>query len=454
MKAQAHAGSGASRELPQALLERAPVGIVWIGGDGRFADANPRMQQITGRSAEELAGLGWSGIAHPVDGSRGASLLQELARGERSELHFEDQVLRPDASWVWVGVNAVPLGDGRGGVVAVVRDVTAERLDAEALRRSEQRFRRLIEKLPFGAYTIDREGLITYYNDRAVQLWGRAPKLHHPDDRWCGSFKLFAGDGTPLALEHSHMARALSEGRDQHGKEIIVERPDGSRAHVLAHAGPLRDDTGRVIGGMNVLVDVTSLKHAESLLSGSEQRFAQFMHHLPGFAWIKDAEGRYVFINTAIERSIEKNNRVLSGYTDAEVFKPEVAAEFSENDRRVLLTGAAFEAIETAELEDGLRHWLVNKFPIPGPDGSPAHVGGVALDVTESVRNREALLEADRRKDELLAELAVALRDPLAPIRAALAGLRASGAEPAALAELERQVCRLEAVADGLREKK
>ena len=58
-------------------------------------------------------------------------------------------------------------------------------------------FRRVLETLPAGAYTCDPDGLITYYNPQAVELWGRAPTLNDPVDRFCGSLKLFATDGSP-----------------------------------------------------------------------------------------------------------------------------------------------------------------------------------------------------------------------------------------------------------------
>jgi PAS domain-containing protein len=51
-------------------------------------------------------------------------------------------------------------------------------------QQSEQEFRRLLEKLPAGAYLCDPDGLITYYNQRAVEMWGRAPKLNDPVDRY------------------------------------------------------------------------------------------------------------------------------------------------------------------------------------------------------------------------------------------------------------------------------
>src|SRR5262245_15752480 len=68
---------------------------------------------------------------------------------------------------------------------------------------------RLLAKLPAGAYTCNRDGLITYYNQRAVEIWGRAPKLNDATDRFCGSFRLFAPDGAAIAHNHCWMALAL-----------------------------------------------------------------------------------------------------------------------------------------------------------------------------------------------------------------------------------------------------
>ena len=75
--------------------------------------------------------------------------------------------------------------------------------------QSPLHFQRLLEHLPVGAYTCDREGLITYCNNHAVRLWGRAPKLHDPTDRFCGSFKLFSPEGLPIAHDQCWMALAL-----------------------------------------------------------------------------------------------------------------------------------------------------------------------------------------------------------------------------------------------------
>src|SRR5262245_20163632 len=101
-------------------------------------------------------------------------------------------------------------------------------------RAGEMEFRRLLEKLPAGAYTCDPRGLITYYNQQAVAMWGRAPRLNDPVDRYCGSFRLFAAaDGLAIRHDQCWMARALMENQEFNGREVVVQRPDGAKRTVL-----------------------------------------------------------------------------------------------------------------------------------------------------------------------------------------------------------------------------
>ena len=116
---------------------------------------------------------------------------------------------------------------------------------------NDSAFYGFLEKLPVPAYACDAGGLITYYNDHAAQFWGRAPKLNHPDDRFCGSFKLFGGDGTPLPHEQCWMALALRYNKEYNGQKIIIEGPDQSRRTALAYATPFGNDAGQITGAAN-----------------------------------------------------------------------------------------------------------------------------------------------------------------------------------------------------------
>jgi len=138
-------------------------------------------------------------------------------------------------------------------------------------------FRAFLERLPAGAYTCDPDGLITYFNQHAVEIWGRSPKLNDPIDRFCGSFKLFSMDGSPILHNECWMALALKNTREYNGHEIMIERPDGRRLTALAHANPIHNDTGLVIGAVNVLVDISDRKRAEDALKEADRSKNEFL---------------------------------------------------------------------------------------------------------------------------------------------------------------------------------
>jgi PAS domain S-box-containing protein len=181
-------------------------------------------------------------------------------------------------------------------------------------------------------------------------------------------------------------------------------------------------------------------KLADEALRESEQRFTRFMQHLPGLAWIKDLEGRYMYVNEAAERAFGVSSRELCGKTDGEVFPAETAASFQDHDRQALASPSGVQVIETLRHPDGSMHQsIVGKFAIPGADGRTAFVGGMAIDITDRLRAEEALKEADRLKDEFLAMLAHELRNPLAPLQNALKVM----AFPAADATVVSEACEM-----------
>ncbi len=129
------------------------------------------------------------------------------------------------------------------------------------LRERERRFRELLGALPAAVYTTDAAGRITYYNDAAAALWGHRPPLGTSE--WCGSWKLFWPDGTPLSHDQCPMAVALKENRAVRGMEAAAERPDGTRVPFIPYPTPIHDETGTLIGAVNMLVDITDRKRAE-----------------------------------------------------------------------------------------------------------------------------------------------------------------------------------------------
>jgi PAS domain S-box-containing protein len=248
---------------------------------------------------------------------------------------------------------------------------------------------RLLEKLPAGIYTCDAQGLITFFNQRAVEVWGRAPKLNDAEERFCGSFRLYSADGTPMRRDQCWMALAIENEEEYRDREVVIERPDGSRSVILSQAGPLHDETGKLIGAVNLMVDITERKLAEQALIESERRFRRTMDALPAAIYTTDAEGRLTNFNQA---AVEFSGR-----------EPELGADrwcvswklyhsdgspmpHDECPMAIAIKeGRAVRGSEAiAERPDGKLIWF-EPYPAPIFDSENRIVGGVnmLIDVTE-----------------------------------------------------------------------
>lgn len=145
----------------------------------------------------------------------------------------------------------------------------------EALRKSEERMTKLLTLMPAAVYTCDAEGRITFFNRHAAELWGREPRLRDEQEKFCGSYRLWKPDGTPLGHQQSPMADAVREGTPRRNIEIVIEQPDGNRIVTNANIDPLHDSDGRLIGAINVFVDVTKQKTIEKKLQESERQLRE-----------------------------------------------------------------------------------------------------------------------------------------------------------------------------------
>ena len=310
----------------------------------------------------------------------------------------------------------------------------------------------LLDALPAAAYICDANGLITYFNQRAVQAWGREPKLNDPADRYCGSFRMTAPDGSWIPHDQCWMARCLQEKRDYDGYEIVVERPDGSRLNVEAHATPWFDEHGTLLGAVNIVVDVTQKKRADDRLRRSESELVEFFEYATVGLHCVGPDGIILRANQA-----ELN---LLGYSADEYLGHHIAEFHADKDviddiLRRLHAGEELHDYEARLIhKDGSIRHVVISANVQWEDGRFIHTRCFTRDITDRKKAEDALKDSHRRKDEFLATLAHELRNPLAPIANAVELLRIKNPADPQVREardiIDRQVHQMSRLVDDL----
>jgi len=189
-------------------------------------------------------------------------------------------------------------------------------------------------------------------------------------------------------------------------KNEIANRLEEFGFHVGYATGKRRDGgtfpmeiiTGAITGQHGAVVlmrDITQRCNTEDALRESEKRFELFMRYLPGMAFVKDADGKAVFLNNYYERAYGWDVSECIGKVDAELYPPELAEQFAESDRRVLENNREMRYVTRILQDDVMHSMLTYKFPIPSQSNVRPMIGGIALDITEQEK-----AEDERRKIE------------------------------------------------------
>jgi PAS domain S-box-containing protein len=289
---------------------------------------------------------------------------------------------------------------------------------ARALRESEERYRRLVTLLPVAVYTCEApSGVITFYNDRAAELWGRAPKIRDTDERFCGSFKLWRPDGTSLPHRDTPMALAVREGREFRNEEVVIERPDGTRITVVVNIDPIRDDSGHLVGAINVFQDATAWKRAQNALWESEQRFRSMADSSPVMIWVTDAAGHAAFLSQTYLDYVGIAADAIPTFDWRQIVHADDRPAYVAGFETALQNGEAFHHRARVRRCDGQWRWFECRGnPLYDNAGNMTGYIGSSLDITEIYESQQRLRELDQRKDEFLANMSHEIRSPLTGI--------------------------------------
>lgn len=284
---KADAALRTSENTFRSTYTHAPVGIALLDKDGHWIEINKKYCDITGYSREELLNSDKKFIELTDPEFRTLLLehIRQIDSGEKPFYCLEKRLIRKDGVKVWVRVTASCVRDVAGKLqfyTAVVEDITERWQAKEALVKSESAYRKqshlletVLESMSEGVLYLDQHQQVVWANPAAKQIIDLAANQVGLD-QWPKTYGIYLPDmRTYYPAENLPMARVL-KGELVIRDEMVIRQPgQTAETWVNVNASPLHDSTGKLLGGLIVMRDITIRKQAEYRLALSAQFDAQ-----------------------------------------------------------------------------------------------------------------------------------------------------------------------------------
>jgi PAS domain S-box-containing protein len=276
------------------------------------------------------------------------------------------------------------------GVIGVAIDVTERRRAENVIRDSEERYRELFENANDIIYTHDLAGNFTSLNRSGERLTG-----------YTREEAVTMNVADVIAPEYLTLARQMIAHKASEKVSTVYEidiiTKAGRRVRLEVSTRLILRD-GKPIGVQGIGRDLTERKRSEEELRETQAFFNSFMDNSPAVAFMKDDDGRYVYVNKPFERLFGKKLSYLKGRKSFDWLPSPLAEETHQHDLKILRSGMPEEVVEAVPTEDGtIHHWLVFKFPTRDSSGN-RFVAGVGVDISERRRAEEALAHQAQRE--------------------------------------------------------
>ncbi len=350
-----------------------------------WVEVNDALCAMLGYTKSELIQMTWVDLTHPDDLAADLAQFKRVMAGEVDGYTLEKRFIKKNGQQVCTNMAVHCLRTPDGTVdyfVALIQDITERKQTEEALRKSEEQFRSVIEQAPIGMVIVrSSDGSILFQNERFTQIFGyTTADIPNVQDWWQKAYPDEDYRRAVMEEWNAAMATAMREGADIGGKQLNIICKNG--------VARIAEVTGIVIGEnfLATFTDITERKQAEEALRENQELFSLYLLHSPIYTYIKEVtptESRVVQASENFYKMIGISNQEMLGKNMTELFPPEFAAKITADDWDVVSRG------DVLKLDENLngRNYITIKFPISL--AGKKMLAGYTIDITERVQAEE-----------------------------------------------------------------
>jgi len=391
-----------SEELYRTIFETAGTAIIIIDNDTTIHLANSNFQKLSGYSREELEGqMSWTGFIDPHD-LEAMKIHHKNRRNDPSsapleyEFHFLNRA--GETRTILLNIDMIP---GTARSVASCMDITERIRAEEALRRSEQNYRNIIETIQEAYYEVDLKGSFTFFNPSVYKNLG-----YSTEELTGVNFRDYMDDSDAAKVFEAYH-QVYATGEPVTAIEFAAKTNEGNIIPVEASVSLRRDPAGTVLGFKGVVRDITRRKQAEKAHRKSQERYRLLAENSSDVICTLSLDGIFTYVSPAIKSFSGYSLEEMIGkpFTDFLVpdsshFVGEILARELAKPSGKRRSSGRFE-LKHYTKDMTIKDIEVTSNWVLGGDGEPVGLQVSTRDITERKQSEEALRHSEERFRDL-----------------------------------------------------